>query len=112
MIQVKEKWLDKLAHQISSDENEYEVIKYGLQQCFLTLINLISNLICSAFWNEILLGFSFFLTIFILRPYAGGYHADTKFRCYMISFGIMNFVIVGKKWIKMPILIRIYIYIY
>lgn len=70
MIQVKDEWLDKLAQQISSDEEEYEIIKYGLRQCFLTLINLVSILICGVFWNEILFGLFLFLSIFfyVLMP--------------------------------------------
>ena len=111
MIQVKDEWLDKLAQQISSDEEEYEIIKYGLRQCFLTLINLVSVLICGVFWNEILFGLFLFLSIYLLRPYAGGYHADTQFRCYMISLGIMNVAMAGKKWLNMHIVVQISIYV-
>lgn len=110
MIQVKDEWLDKLSKQISSDE-EYEIIKYGLRQCFLTLINLMSALTCGAFWNEIPFVLLIFLGLFILRPYAGGYHADTQFRCYIISLGIMSFSIAGKKWINMPVKVWICIYV-
>ena len=76
----------------------------------IIIVNLISILICGAFWHELMFGILLFLTLFLLRPYAGGYHANTEFRCYMISIGIMNFAMIGHKYINILCNLKILIY--
>lgn len=104
------KFSNKLLSQINVDKNEYEVIQYGLHQSMIIIVNLISILVCGAFWHELMFGILLFLTLFLLRPYAGGYHANTEFRCYMISIGIMNFAMIGHKYINILCNLKILIY--
>lgn len=72
------------------EEEEQEIINYGLQQ-------LKYNGICILFtcFIAFIIGVFFkgciFLTAFIpLRMYAGGYHADSQKKCFLVSFLAMS----------------------
>lgn len=97
------KFSDGLVLQISADEEEQEILQYGLHHSFIIIMDFLSILICGIFWNELVFSLLLFLCLFLLRPYAGGYHADTENRCYLISVGIVNLAIVGVKYINLPV---------
>ena len=46
-----------------------------------------------------------------MRPYAGGYHADTELRCYFLSTAMMNMVVFLKKTIVLSNIMFIIIWI-
>lgn len=94
---------NNLLLQISSDKEEQEVLEYGLHQLFIIAIDFLSVFICGIFWGELLFSVLLFLNLFFLRPYVGGYHADTEGRCYIISMGIMNLAMVGVKLINISV---------
>lgn len=72
-----------------ANEEEKEIIEYGLYQGFLMLINIFTTFflgfIFNVFWQSII----FLISYMLLRTYAGGYHANTKNRCYILSVVIM-----------------------
>ena len=84
------KLTEKIARCIGKDKEEIVVINYGLHQLMIIMINLITMLICSIFWEQSIFCVLMFLGIFLLRPYAGGYHAKTEFCCYLLSVSVMN----------------------
>lgn len=61
-----------------------DVCRYGLEIFIDAVLEILSVIVISIFagnfWHTIV----FFLTFLPLRIYAGGYHADTKLRCYLI----------------------------
>lgn len=68
-----------------------EIYLFGLQQVFIILLNLVTAMavgfIFDAIWHVIV-----FMVAFIpLRKFAGGYHASSHFRCYVLS----NVIVVG-----------------
>jgi len=69
-------------------EEDIDTCRYGLDMFILSALEIASILIIAAFVGN------FFETIFLfaafipLRIYAGGYHADTKLKCYLISLGV------------------------
>ncbi|MDO4337220.1 MAG: accessory gene regulator B family protein [Eubacteriales bacterium] len=111
MGRLEEKWLYGFAEKISANKDEYEVVQYGLHQSVLIMVNFLSILICGAFWGELLFSLLLFMVIFFLRPYAGGYHADTELRCYMISVGAMNAAMFLRKSVTISITIEMVMYI-
>lgn len=68
------------------------------------MLNALTCIICGVLWKELSFALLLFCGIFILRPYAGGYHADTKLRCFLISVILINLVI----WIKKMIFFSIF----
>lgn len=111
MRQIEDKWADKLFAEMNYDEDEYEIVRYGLHQSIIIIINLVSVFICGLLWSEAMFGLFLFAYLFFIRPYAGGYHADTELRCYMISVGIVNIAMIARKFLHIPIIILVCIYI-
>lgn len=63
------------------------------------MINVLTLVISGILWQELSFTLLVFLELFFLRPYAGGYHADTELGCYLISILMMNIIIFLKKGI-------------
>ena len=81
---------EKIASSIGKNSEEIEIIQYGLHQAFFMLINFITIIICGLLLQELIFSLVLFTAIYFIRPYAGGYHADTEIRCYFLSVGVMN----------------------
>lgn len=69
----------------STDEDEKEEIRYGLELIFLKALFwclvTATGIIMRSFWECVVYNLMFFL----LRSYAGGYHASTRTRCLIQS---------------------------
>lgn len=111
MKKEKQTYAVKIAHKLSHNEEEIEIIQYGLHQAFLILLNILTLVICGVLWKELTFTLLMFLDIFFLRSYAGGYHADTELSCYLISTAIMNAAIWTKKILLPSNIILIVIWI-
>ena len=90
-------WSRKISNQICENQNEKEIIQYGLNQLFWILLNFFAIAISGVLWHEFCFSILVFLEIYFLRPYAGGYHADTEIKCCMISVGIVNIAMLVRK---------------
>lgn len=79
-------WIvDKLeSNKIITLENR-ELYAYGFQQGFTILWNLISMILIGLLFQQVLECILFLMFYFILRIYAGGYHASSVKRCYLCS---------------------------
>lgn len=77
--------MDIQVEQMSEKERE-EIIRYGIKRGTVifasTLITVLIGWILGIIWQGII----FWMSLSMLRKYAGGYHADTEKRCYVISF--------------------------
>lgn len=71
---------------------EDEIVAYGFSRlrtdaCILVVVSLIGIL-----WGNPIEYFLFFISFSILRCYAGGYHADNKITCWLISIILLMFI--------------------
>lgn len=86
--------------ELMSEEDKEELIRYGIKRgkvIFLsTLITILLGVFIGVIWQSII----FWLSLSILRRYAGGYHADTEKQCYIISFITVMLSILIIKLIK------------
>lgn len=73
-----------IADAIISHEDE-EMIKYGLESLFSNLLGISITLIIGAIFGYLAEGFILWFLFFPLRKNAGGYHADTRGKCLIIS---------------------------
>lgn len=111
MIKIVAKiWSEKLIKQIVDTDEEYEIIQYGLSQLFLMILNIVTIVACGILWREWLFCLLLFILIFILRPYAGGYHADTEMNCYIASVGVMNLAMVCRHNMNLSVLPLAFLY--
>lgn len=80
-----DKIMDFIIHNRKIDDEEAEIVRYGLEVAVLKITffaaALVVSLLMNSFWQFII-----FISLFsLLRSYAGGYHAQTRIRCFVQS---------------------------
>ncbi len=70
---------------------DIDICKYGLDIFISSALEIISILIIALIGGNFVETFLFFAAFIPLRVYAGGYHADTRLKCYLISLGVYAF---------------------
>lgn len=93
-------------------EDDMDTCRYGLEIFISSLLELTSILFISIFMDNFLETLLFFAAFIPLRVYAGGYHADTQIKCYMVSLGVYGLFttlmrIVPTSWYTIIIYISI-----
>ena len=86
---------DVLSEQGAISKSETDICKYGLEVFISSALGIVSVFVISAFAGNFLETVLFFAAFIPLRIYAGGYHASTKLRCYLLSllvYGAFTFV--------------------
>ncbi|MDF2512319.1 MAG: accessory protein regulator protein [Herbinix sp.] len=96
--------IDKIGNRFVRDgiiaEEDKELYTYGMQQGVLILLNIISSIIIGIIFNMVWQSVVFLMAYMPLRSYAGGYHAKTQFRCYLVSQFIIVVALVGMREIQ------------
>ena len=91
---------------IIQSENE-EICRYGVQQIFSILLNLSTMLSVALFIGMITESILFMAAYIPLRCYAGGYHAKTPLRCYIIFIFTIISVLLLMKYVELTIIVCI-----
>lgn len=68
---------------------ERELIAFGLDKLFSTILCFVIAFALGLFFGVPLEVLVFYASFYVLRIYAGGYHADTQLRCFIISICVM-----------------------
>lgn len=66
------------------NQEEIETCRYGIEIFITSVFELLSVLTISLFCRNFINTVIFFSAFIPLRIYAGGYHADTRLKCYLI----------------------------
>ena len=98
---------DWLLQYLEPKETEYEVIAYGAHQLVSGAFQVISALIFSLLWSQPVFFLILFIHFMILRPYVGGFHAETERNCYLSSMIALNLVLAVRYFC--PVSIRLYL---
>lgn len=69
-------------------KEDIDACRYGLEVFISSTLEIVSILIIAIFARNFFESFLFFLMFTPLRVFAGGYHANTKVRCYFVSLGV------------------------
>lgn len=85
---------------ISSDD--YELYRYGIQQGFILLLNILSVMVISLILGMVTECIVFLLSYVPLRSYAGGFHAKTHARCYVFSLIIITGILLAMRLLSIP----------
>ncbi len=89
-----------LANNDNIDEERLEVIKYGIEILLLKVLFFIASMLLGvllqSFWECLL----FTLSFSVIRSLAGGYHADTRIKCFIQSMCMLMVVLVILKLIQ------------
>ncbi len=68
---------------------EEEIVQYGLSALFGSMLSILTTVLMGSVFVNALSGLMLWLLVFPLRKYAGGYHAKSRSRCFLISLGMM-----------------------
>ncbi len=79
-------------------EEDAEIYIYGINQIFVSVLNVSSALIIGWVFGAVLEITVFMAAYIPLRTFAGGYHAKTPTRCYILSLIIIIIVLVKIKY--------------
>jgi accessory gene regulator B len=91
---------DILCENGTVNQQDAEACIYGIEVFLISIIEVLSILIFSAFIGNFTQTLLMFFAFIPLRVYAGGYHADTRVRCYFVSVGVyILFTIIMIKFI-------------
>lgn len=67
------------------DNDKIEIIRYGLEIVITKLFFIVIILIIGLIMNCIIESVAFAVSLSLLRQYGGGYHADTRKKCLVLS---------------------------
>ena len=83
-----------------SEEERNEIIKYGIERGKVILISTVVALTLGCVTGVLFQSIVFLVAFCLLRRYAGGYHADTQERCYVISFAAVAITFWSMKKVQ------------
>lgn len=87
-----------LKHGIIEAEDA-EIYQFGFNQLMFIAINLTTTVIIGIVFSMLFESVIFLVSYMVVRVYAGGYHAKTQFRCYIISSIFIVLALMGVEYI-------------
>ena len=97
---LSERIANRLISKKVIDSEEKEIYQYGMYYMLLSLNNVITILIIGdvldMLWQCLLFTFSFM----VIRTYAGGYHASTQRKCYLLTVSIIIATLLVIKYVE------------
>lgn len=95
---LSEKLAEKLVHTGIISEADADVHVYGFFQLTMLLINLSTIILLGVMFKEMLLCVILNIAYIPIRVNAGGYHANSPFRCYINSTITIAVLLAVLKW--------------
>ena len=74
-----------------------DLYTYGVKQGLFMVINFATIVIIGLLFGMVWQSIIFILAYIPVRPYAGGYHADSQLSCYLLSIPLTVAVLLGMK---------------
>lgn len=93
MLGMAEKVTELMVQNEIITSEDREIYVYGLNQGIILLVNILTSLLLGFIFNKSIEVIVFLVAYIPLRSYAGGYHAKTPLRCYLISIVMILAVI-------------------
>lgn len=84
------------------DEDDRDVYEYGFHTLFNNVIDISSIIVISLWLNQIPQTLLYHVSFVVLRNTAGGYHAKTHFRCFLMSTVIWLVSLWGISQVASP----------
>jgi len=86
------------------DEEHRDVYEYGFHILYINIIDIVSIAIIALLFGTVPQTIVYHVSFILLRNTAGGYHAKTHLRCFMISTAIFLMSLFIVSWVASPIL--------
>lgn len=92
-------------------EDDSEVYEYGLFQLIMNVIDICTIFLLAICFQEIFSVICFVVSFALLRKYAGGYHANTVLRCYLVTTIATVLAILWIKFVVVPFIVILGIWV-
>ena len=99
-----QKITDRLCSQDIIEDADKELYEYGFNMLLTVSLNIISTIIIGLLFGMVFESIAFLVAYIPLRSYAGGYHARTPLRCYIISLLLIVLILLTLKLIGESVL--------
>lgn len=96
---VFERWANSLVQEGIVSREDEELYSYGLRQSWLFLMNISTALVIGWLMDALTACILFMVCYVPLRRMAGGYHARTPFRCYLLGIVLVTAALAAIKWL-------------
>ena len=104
----------KVARILCEDEkhtDNYELYEYAIYIILSSAFQMETVIVLGFVFNLKTESLEFYLTIIVIRKFAGGYHAKTPVRCYLFSFASNIIILCLVKWLSSINTLFIFIFI-
>lgn len=99
MVSLSEKWAHQLAMYDMIPAEDEALYSYGFRQGAVFLLNIATMLCIGWRMGMVKESITFMLAYLPLRRMAGGYHARTQLRCYLLGIVLTVSVLLAVKWL-------------
>lgn len=99
MAHLLEKLTDRFIDNGIIRSEDKELYTYGLQQGIIMIVNIFTTVLIGFLFGIVWQSIVFMLSYFPLCSFAGGYHAKTQLRCYLLSIVLTSAVFWAIKFI-------------
>ena len=99
-----QKITDRLCSQDIIEDADKELYVYGFNMLLTVSLNIISTIIIGLLFGMVFESIAFLVAYIPLRSYAGGYHARTPLRCYIISLLLIVLILLTLRLIRESVL--------
>lgn len=100
LFKVSGKITDRLVLKNVIKKEDWEIYQYGMYQLILNIVDIGTILMLGIVFNEIWQAFVIMGAFASMRAYAGGYHATTPLRCYLLTTIITVITLLVIKYAK------------
>ena len=94
--------IDRLFRKEVIAEEDLEIYQYGIINILEYIFNIVPAIIISIVLREWWQGILFTVVFASLRTYAGGYHATTMRKCFVLSMGVFTTSLLVMKYLDIP----------
>lgn len=102
MISISERLLGGMIREGIISAEDREIYLFGIKEIFSQVFTYLVMLAIGAAFGMVTEIIVFVVIYMSLRVYAGGYHAPTQFRCYILSFGMVIAALMLVRWMYVP----------
>lgn len=104
-VRISEKITNRLIKKDVIGCDDRDIYQYGIERLLMTALNLLTAVLIGTIFVELGQSLVFVAAFMAIRPYAGGYHASTPVRCYLLTSFIIMAVLSVMKYMKFNIFI-------
>lgn len=91
----------------NSNSADKEIVVYGLTSALEQGTSILTTAVLGALFGLLLESLVFLVSFSMIRMYAGGYHCEKPTHCYVMSSGIMAFVLAIVKFTPVELMMPI-----